>query len=190
MAVETLIIVIVVVVVLLVVLAVVVVPRIRGRAQERKQIQAREHLQEAQRLSARAEADRASAEEQAAQLRRERAEAELRAAEGERDAEERLAEAERQRAEAQRLQEKAGRLDPGLRQNQDDLGGERQVNPQHSRPAGAQYSQQGYADDASRSQDAESSRATDTGAAPRGTDPDAAGSDAERRRQADPEPPR
>lgn len=112
---ETLIIVLVVVVVLLVVAGLVVLPRIRGRQREQRQLEARQHLQEAQRVSAQAEADRAAAEEQAARTKRERAEAELRAAEGERDAREQLADAERRQAEAQQLHEKAARLDPGLR---------------------------------------------------------------------------
>ena len=115
-------IVLIVVVVLLVVLALVLLPRARRKERERKQLQAREHLQAANRLSAQAEADRASAEEQLAQARRERAEAELRAVEGERDAQQRLAEAERRQSEAQSLQAKAGRLDPRLRHDPRDAG--------------------------------------------------------------------
>ena len=106
------IVVIVVVVLLIVVALVVLLPRLRGKANERKQVQARDHRQEAQRLAAQAESAQAAADEREAAARRERAEAELRAGEAQQDAQASMTEAERQRAEAQRLEEKAAKLDP------------------------------------------------------------------------------
>lgn len=107
------IVVIVVVVLLIIVALVVLLPRLRGQAAERKQTQARDHRQEAQRLAAEAESAQAAADEREAVARRERAEAELRAEEAQRDAHASTIEADRQRAEARRLEEKAAKLDPG-----------------------------------------------------------------------------
>ena len=113
------IVVIVVVVLLIVVALVVLLPRLRGQANERKQVQARDHRQEAQRLAAQAESAQAAADEREAAARRERAEAELRAGEAQRDAKATMTEAERQRAEAQRLEEKAAKLDPNYTDRDD-----------------------------------------------------------------------
>ena len=113
---DPVIIVIIVVVVLLIIVALVVLlPRMRGRADERKQEQARDHRQEAQRIATQAESSQAAADEKAAAARRERAEAELRAADAQREAEASVTEADRQRAEAQRLEEKAAKQRQGAR---------------------------------------------------------------------------
>ena len=52
---RTLIIVIIVVVVLLVIIALIMLPRMRAKSAERREIQARDHRQEAQKLAAQAE---------------------------------------------------------------------------------------------------------------------------------------
>jgi hypothetical protein len=83
-------------------------------AQVRKQEQAREHLQEAQVLAARADKDQALAEEQAARARRERAEVEERTALAEQEARERAARAGEQQSEAERLRARAEELHPGV----------------------------------------------------------------------------
>jgi hypothetical protein len=109
-------------VIVLIVVAVVVVLALlafmlskRSRvANLKKREQAREHLQEAQVLSARAEKDQALAEEQAARARRERAEAEERTALAEQEARERAARAEEQAAEAQELRARAEKVAPDL----------------------------------------------------------------------------
>ena len=66
--------------------------------QARKREQAREHLQEAQVRTAKADQEQALAEEQAARARREKAEAEERAAVAEREARERVAQAHDERS--------------------------------------------------------------------------------------------
>src|SRR5215203_1616945 len=119
-AMQTLIIVIIIIVVVLAIIAALVLPRMRRQAEERRQIQARDHRQEASRLAAQAESAQAAADERAAAARRERAEAELRAADSERAAEQSLAEAEAQRAEAQRLEDKANKLESRVRGGSDD----------------------------------------------------------------------
>src|SRR5215217_2563981 len=119
-AMQTLIIVIIIIVVVLAIIAALVLPRMRRQANERRQVQARDHRQEAARLSAQAESAQAAADERAAAARRERAEAERRAADNQRDAEQSLAEAERQRAEAQRLEDKANKLESRVRDRSDD----------------------------------------------------------------------
>ena len=101
------------VVVLLAVLALALSKRSRV-ANLKKREQARDHLQEAQVLSARADKDQALAEEQAARARRERAEAEERTALAEQEARERATRAGEQAAEAEQLRAKAEKLAPGL----------------------------------------------------------------------------
>jgi biopolymer transport protein ExbB/TolQ len=109
-------------VIVLIVVAVVVVLALlalamskRSRvAQVKKREQAREHLQEAQVLGARAEKDQALAEEQTARARRERAEAEERTALAEQEARERAARAGEQQSEAERLRAQAEKLAPGV----------------------------------------------------------------------------
>ncbi|HYH73427.1 MAG TPA: hypothetical protein VD764_09420 [Nocardioides sp.] len=101
------------VVVLLAVLALALSKRSRV-ANLKKREQARDHLQEAQVLSARADKDQALAEEQAARARRERAEAEERTAVAEQEARERAARAGEQAAEAEQLRARAEKLAPGL----------------------------------------------------------------------------
>ena len=109
-------------VIVLIVIAVVVVLALlalalakRSRvANVKKREKAREHLQEAQVLQARAGKDQALAEEQAARARRERAEAEERTALAEQEARERAARAGEQHSEAERLRAQAEKLAPGL----------------------------------------------------------------------------
>jgi predicted Holliday junction resolvase-like endonuclease len=85
-----------------------------GVAKTRKREQAREHLQEAQVRTAKADREQALAEEQAARARREKAEAEERAAVAEREARERVAQAHDERSTAEELRAKAEKLAPGL----------------------------------------------------------------------------
>ena len=85
-----------------------------GVAKTRKREQAREHLQEAQVRTAKADREQALAEEQAARARREKAEAEERAAVAEREARERVAQAHDERSTAEGLRAKAEKLAPGL----------------------------------------------------------------------------
>jgi FtsZ-interacting cell division protein ZipA len=109
-------------VIVLIVIAVVVVLALlaltlakRSRvANVKKREKAREHLQEAQVLQARAGKDQALAEEQAARARRERAEAEERTALAEQEARERAARAGEQHSEAERLRAQAEKLAPGM----------------------------------------------------------------------------
>jgi hypothetical protein len=105
---------IVVAVVVLLALLALALSRRSGAAKVRKREQAREHLQEAQVLSARAERDQALAEEQAARARRERAEVEERTAVAEREARERAAQAGEHASEAERLRAQAEKLAPGV----------------------------------------------------------------------------
>jgi phage protein D len=100
-------------VVLLALLALALAKRSRV-AKLRKREQAREQLQEAQVLSARAEKEQALAEEQAARARRERAEVEERTALAEQEARERAARAGQEQAEADRLRAKAAKAAPDL----------------------------------------------------------------------------
>jgi FtsZ-interacting cell division protein ZipA len=101
------------VVVLLALLAMTLAKRSRvGNLKKREK--AREHLQEAQVLSARAGKDQALAEEQAARARRERAEAEERMAVVEQESRERAARAGEQQSEAERLRAQAEKLAPGM----------------------------------------------------------------------------
>ena len=101
------------VVVVLALLALAMTKRSRvGNAKKREK--AREHLQEAQVLQARAGKDQALAEEQAARARRERAEAEERTALAEQEARERAARAGEQQSEADKLRAQAEKLAPGL----------------------------------------------------------------------------
>ncbi|WP_209305366.1 hypothetical protein [Blastococcus sp. CT_GayMR20] len=104
---------VVVVVVLLALLALALSKRSRV-ANLKKREQAREHLQEAQVLSARADKDQALAEEQAARARRERAEAEERTALAEQEARERAARAGEQAKEAEQLRARAEKLAPDM----------------------------------------------------------------------------
>ena len=105
---------IVVAVVVLLALVAVAMSRRSKVGQVKKREQAREHLQEAQVLTARADADQALAEEQAARARRERAEAEERTARAEQEARERAARAGEQQTEAERLRAQAEKLAPGV----------------------------------------------------------------------------
>ena len=103
-----------VVLVLIVVGLRLLMPRARRQKAERNRTQAREHLQDAQVRSARAESERAAADEQAARARRERAEAEERVAGEEREARERAARAEEEHAKARGLEQRARELAPDL----------------------------------------------------------------------------
>jgi len=109
---ETWVIVLIVVAILALIAAFVLVPRMRNDA--KKQEQAREHLQEAQVRSNRAEQQQASAQEQVAAARRERAEVEERAALAEREAEQKLANARSEQAQADSLHQRAEHLAPGV----------------------------------------------------------------------------
>jgi FtsZ-interacting cell division protein ZipA len=116
------------VVVLLALLAMTLAKRSRvGNLKKREK--AREHLQEAQVLSARAGKDQALAEEQAARARRERAEAEERMAVVEQESRERAARAGEQQSEAERLRAQAEKLAPGMSTDT------RRETPTDSRPA-------------------------------------------------------
>jgi phage protein D len=99
--------------VLLVVLALALSKRSRV-AQVRKREQAREHLQEAQVRSARAQQEQALAEEQAARARRERAEIQERTTLAEQEARERAARAGEEQAAADELRAKAQKGAPDL----------------------------------------------------------------------------
>ena len=99
-------------------------------ANVKKREQAREHLQEAQVLAARAGKEQALAEEQAARARRERAEAEERTALAEQEARERAARAGEQQAEAEQLRAQAEKLAPGMSTDT-----RREPRPTHRRPA-------------------------------------------------------
>jgi biopolymer transport protein ExbB/TolQ len=105
---------IVVAVVIVAALIAVAMAKRSGVAKTRKREQAREHLQEAQVRTARADKEQALAEEQAARARREKAEAEERAAVAEREARERVAQAHDERSTAEGLRAKAEKLAPGL----------------------------------------------------------------------------
>ena len=89
-----------------------------GVAKAKKREQARDHLQEAQVRSARADHEQALAEEQSARARREKAEAEERAALAERESRERVAQAHDERSTAENLRAKAEKLAPGLADGQ------------------------------------------------------------------------
>jgi biopolymer transport protein ExbB/TolQ len=125
-------------VIVLIVIAVVVVLALlalalakRSRvANVKKREKAREHLQEAAVLQARAGKDQALAEEQAARARRERAEAEERTALAEQEARERAARAGEQHSEAERLRAQAEKLAPGMSTDT------RRENATDGRPAG------------------------------------------------------
>jgi FtsZ-interacting cell division protein ZipA len=107
-------IILIVVVIILLALAALMAAR-RGKAgTARKQVQAREHLQESQVRQAEADRESALAEEQVARARRERAEVEERLARTEQDARERVGNAEGNRSAAQELREKAEKLAPGV----------------------------------------------------------------------------
>lgn len=93
---------------------VVIAPRMRRKREEHKQELAREHLQEAQARSLRAEQEDAAAEEQIARARREQAEVAQRAAQAEREAQQRMETAQHERTEAGRLQHKAQELSPDV----------------------------------------------------------------------------
>jgi FtsZ-interacting cell division protein ZipA len=80
----------------------------------RKREAAREHLQEAQIRSARAEKEQALAEEQAAGARRELAEAQERAALAEQEARQRAARADEDRSAAEQLRARAQKAAPDL----------------------------------------------------------------------------
>lgn len=82
--------------------------------QARKREQAREHLQEAQLRSARADKERALAEEQSAAARRELAEVQERAALAEKEARERAARADEDRSAAEQLRARAEKAAPDL----------------------------------------------------------------------------
>lgn len=105
---------IVVVVVIVLALGAVAMSKRSAAAGERKREQARDHLQEAQVRTARADREQASAEEQAARARRETAEAEERAAVAEREAREKVAGAHEERSTAEGLRAKAEKLAPGM----------------------------------------------------------------------------
>src|SRR5215217_1757857 len=86
----------------------------RRAGAQRREAQAREHLNEAQMRQARAETSRAAADEQAARLRRERAELEQRVAQQEREAAQLSEDADREQAKAAELQQRAHTLAPHL----------------------------------------------------------------------------
>ena len=111
---------ILIVVAVVIVLAVIAMTMAKrsGVAQTRKREQAREHLQEAQVRTAKADREQALAEEQSARARREKAEAEERAAVAEREARERVAQAHDERSTAEELRAKAEKLAPGLNDGQ------------------------------------------------------------------------
>jgi FtsZ-interacting cell division protein ZipA len=122
--VDTWLIIVIVIAVLIVLALIALAVAKRGNAgKARKQDQARDHLQEAQLRTARADKEQALAEEQAARARRERAEVEERAAQAEREARERTAHAQGERSTAQELKAKAEKLAPGLSHDDGHVGG-------------------------------------------------------------------
>jgi FtsZ-interacting cell division protein ZipA len=121
-------------IVLIVVVAVIVLALLALMAAKRNRVskarnreQAREHLQEAQVRSARADQQQALAEEQAARARREQAEAQERAARAEQEARQIQAKAHEDRTAAEQLQAKAEKLAPDLARGSDS----RHVVPTH-----------------------------------------------------------
>jgi len=136
---ETWVIVLIVVAVLALIAAFVLVPRMRNDA--KKQEQAREHLQEAQVRSNRAEQQQASAQEQVAAARRERAEVEERAALAEREAEQKLADARSEQAQADNLHQRAEHLAPGV---SGDGSGDRTAEPTYDDRANDGSTGQGH----------------------------------------------
>jgi FtsZ-interacting cell division protein ZipA len=109
-----LIVLIVVAIVVLVLVLALLWSKNRRIAGQRKREQAREHLQEAQVLAARADRDQALAEEQAARARRERAEVEERTALAEQEARQRAAHAGEELQRAEQLRAQAEKLAPDL----------------------------------------------------------------------------
>ena len=138
---ETWVIVLIVIAVLVVIaLIALTMSKRSGVAQTKKREKAREHLQEAQVRTARADQEQALAEEQAARARREKAEAEERATVAEREARERVAQAHDDRSTAESLRAKAEKLAPGL---SDGPAGQHRVDGQGADGQGADVSRTG-----------------------------------------------